>query len=69
MKKTINIDGMSCSHCVAAVTKALTSIEGTSNVEVSLDKKQATLDVTDAVNDNMLRDAIDDQGFDVVSIV
>ncbi|KAF5033217.1 Copper chaperone CopZ [anaerobic digester metagenome] len=69
MRKTINIEGMNCPHCVSAVTKALSSLECISNIRVSLENKQATLDVTASVTDTMLRDAIDDQGYDVKSIL
>ncbi|MGB5233404.1 MAG: cation transporter, partial [Desulfoprunum sp.] len=31
---TIKIKGMSCQHCVAAVTKALSELPGISNVKV-----------------------------------
>jgi len=68
MKKTINIEGMTCSHCVSSITKALSALEGASNVEVSLEKKQATLEVTESVTDDMIREAIDDQGYEVASI-
>ena len=68
MKKIIAIEGMSCSHCSAAVTKALSSLKGASNVEVNLEKKQATLDVSDSLTEAELKDAVENQGYDVVSI-
>lgn len=37
----IPVDGMSCAACVARVKKALASIEGVSNVEVSLVERRA----------------------------
>ena len=33
----ITVKGMSCGHCVAAMTKAMTSLPGVSNVVVDLD--------------------------------
>ncbi len=42
---TIKIKGMSCNHCVMAVTKALNEIEGIKNVKVDLAKGEADLDV------------------------
>ena len=39
---SVKIKGMSCNHCVMAVTKALKEIEGLEDVEVSLDKAEAT---------------------------
>ena len=32
----IKVKGMSCEHCVAAVTKAVAGLPGVSNVEVDL---------------------------------
>lgn len=40
---TLRIDGMTCNGCVCAVSRALTTLSSVSNVEVSLDKKLATL--------------------------
>ncbi len=69
MKKTVSIEGMHCSHCTGAVTKALNALEGVSNVEVSLENNQATLEAADYVTDETISSAIDDQGFDVTGIV
>ncbi len=68
MKKMIHIEGMSCGHCQASATKALANIEGVSNIMVSLEEKNATLNVSDQVSDDMLREAIVDAGFEVTSI-
>lgn len=68
MHKTIVIEGMQCQHCVRSVTKALSAIEGCSDVKVDLDSKTATLEVTDAVTDEQLKAAIVDNGFEVVEI-
>ncbi|MEA1933584.1 MAG: cation transporter [Thermodesulfobacteriota bacterium] len=40
----IKIKGMSCNHCVMAVTKALNEIEGIKNVKVDLAKGEADFD-------------------------
>lgn len=42
---TLKIDGMTCHHCVKAVTEALGEVPGVSKVvEVSLDKNEATVE-------------------------
>ncbi len=38
---TLKVEGMTCDHCVRRVTKGLTQIDGISEVEVSLEDKQA----------------------------
>lgn len=68
MKKTIKIEGMSCMHCVGAVEKALNAVAGVQNVNVDLDNKVATVDVVGSITDEILREAIEDQGYDVISI-
>lgn len=66
MKKKILIEGMMCEHCVGHVKEALTALEGSSNVEVNLEGKYATVD-TDA-SDEKIKEAIEEEGYDVVSI-
>jgi copper chaperone len=66
MKKKISIEGMSCEHCVAHVKNALEGIDGVSAVEVNLEGKYAIVQ-TD-VNDEILKEAIEEEGYDVVKI-
>ncbi len=63
--KTIIIDGMMCMHCKAHVEKALNDIEGVS-ATVDLEKKSAS--VTGDVSDDVLKKAVTDAGYTVVSI-
>ena len=67
MKKVIKIEGMSCMHCVGAVKKALGNIEGVMSVEVDLAGKTATVEVND-VNDDVLKSAVEEAGYDVIEI-
>ena len=39
--RTFAVEGMSCAHCQAAVTKALQGVPGVGSVEVDLAGKQA----------------------------
>lgn len=63
---TIQIKGMSCNHCVMAVTKALGGVDGISNVKVDLAKGEATFDETKPVDRAVIRDRIQKAGFEVV---
>jgi len=63
---TIKIKGMSCNHCVMAVQKALSAIEGVKNVNVDLQKGEATFDETTPVDMNTLREAVAKAGYQVV---
>ena len=62
---TIKISGMSCGHCVMAVTKALQKIPGISNVRVSLEKGEAAFDEERPVAGNTIREAVKKAGFDI----
>lgn len=67
MKKKINIEGMSCMHCVRHVEEALSELKGLTNIEVNLQGKYAVCDV-DNVDDKEIVDKIDEYGYEVVSI-
>ena len=68
MTKTLKIEGMSCAHCTAAVTKALNALDGAENAVVDLESGTATVIVTDAITDDILRAAVVEEGFDVIGI-
>ena len=53
---TLVIDGMSCGHCVASVRKALASVAGLANAEVSVGK--ATFTVADGASERVTADAV-----------
>ena len=63
---TIKIKGMSCQHCVSSVTKALSAIAGISDVNVSLEKGEATFTENSPVSKETIRNAITKIGFEVV---
>ncbi|TAK88037.1 MAG: copper chaperone [Betaproteobacteria bacterium] len=44
MTKTLQIKGMTCDHCVRAVTKALQGVAGVANVSVDLGAGRAQVD-------------------------
>lgn len=69
MQKVIKIEGMSCDHCVKAVEKALGSLTDVDHVTVDLTKKQATVTLAkNGVSDAMLRQAVENAGYEVVAI-
>ena len=57
---------MSCQHCVASVTKALSGIEGITDVQVNLKKGEATFNEQSPVSEQTIKDAITKIGFEVV---
>jgi copper ion binding protein len=68
MKKVISIEGMSCNHCVKHVTDALKAIEGVSKVEVSLKNGKAIIEAENTVSNAEIIDAVNDAGYDVISV-
>lgn len=61
----ISIEGMSCNHCVKAVQEALKDLGG-KNISVSLESKSAKALLES--NDDAIRAALDDAGYDVPAI-
>ncbi len=68
MKKIINIEGMTCSHCVGRVNKALSGIDGINKVDVNLDDKKAFITMDKEVADKLLETEIENIGFEVAGI-
>lgn len=66
-KVTLNVNGMSCSHCENAVKKAVGALDGVSEVIVDLQGKtvEVAYDASKVTIDN-IKSEIDDQGYDVV---
>jgi copper chaperone len=62
---SVKIKGMSCNHCVMAVQKALSGIDGVKNVHVDLQKGEATFDEASPVDVNRVREAIQKAGYQV----
>lgn len=68
MKKQINIEGMSCGHCVKHVENALMELNGVAKVEVSLQDKLAIVELSQVVEDSKLKEAIEEAGYDVTAV-
>ena len=69
MKKKISIEGMSCGHCVNHVkTALLEDMNGVKSADVSLEEKQAIIEVEDNVTDENIKSVIEEVGFEVVNI-
>ena len=63
--KVVKIEGMQCNHCKMSVEKALTSLEGVTKVEVSLEKKTAIIESQKEIDDNKIKQVIEEVGFEV----
>lgn len=61
---TLNVPGMTCGHCEAAVKNEVGHVPGVSAVVVDLDSKDVTVTGTDLDRDAIVA-AIDEAGYDV----
>ena len=64
MSKTIElaITGMTCDHCVNAITTAVKDVPGVSDAEVNLEKKSAVIS-GDSFDVQAILDAIEEEGY------
>lgn len=65
---SIKIDGMMCEHCVKAVTKALSAIDGVTVQSVSLEDGVAKVGVPEGFDTVKLKEAIEEEGYNVLQI-
>lgn len=64
---TLNVQGMSCGHCVKAVESGVNELNGIDNVTVNLEAAKVDVAFDDAqVSVDDIKEAIEDQGYDVV---
>lgn len=68
MTKVISIEGMMCNHCTGTVQKALEAVEGVKAVTMSLEQKNAAVELASDVADDVLTKAVVDAGYEVKGI-
>jgi copper chaperone CopZ len=62
---TYTVTGMTCSHCVQAVTGELTSLPGVEDVRIDLASGAVTVTSTAPLADNDVRAAVDEAGYEL----
>ncbi len=62
----VHVKGMSCGGCVSSVKTVLGKIPGINSVEVSLDNGQAVIQHDEPLNEEIINQAIEGAGFEVV---
>ena len=60
---SMTVSGMTCAHCVSAVTKAVKAVPGADEVKVDLDGGQVS--VTGEPDPRAVREAITEEGYEV----
>ncbi|MEX3764594.1 heavy-metal-associated domain-containing protein [Paraburkholderia phenoliruptrix] len=67
MKTEFEVEGMSCQHCVAAVTNAIREHDDAAQVQVDLAVGRVVVESTQSVE--ALKTAIDDAGYTVKGVL
>lgn len=67
MKIKIEINGMSCNHCVKHVEECLSELDGVKKVEVSLENKSAIIESDTPISEDTIKTALDDYGYEAIS--
>lgn len=67
-KMIVKVNQMSCNHCKNRVEEILKNISGIENAEVDLDEKLAKVDYFGAIDENEIKEKINDAGYEFVGI-
>ncbi len=63
---TVRVQGMSCDHCVRTVKNAIKSLEGVSEVDVSLETGIVRITATREIPKEEIKRAVEEWGYKVV---
>ena len=66
-ESTYTVKGMRCDHCVSAVTAEVTNLTGVTHVDVDLPTGQVRLVTDQPVDDEAVRAAVEEAGYEVVA--
>jgi copper ion binding protein len=64
---TYTVVGMTCAHCVAAVTEEVSKLDGVTNVDVDLPSGRVTVESEQPVDDAAFAAAVDEAGYEVAT--
>jgi copper chaperone CopZ len=64
---TYTVSGMTCGHCVNAVTSEIQQLEGVRDVQVDLASGAVTVTSEAPLDDDAVAAAVDEAGYQVVS--
>lgn len=66
-RTTVTVTGMTCGHCVAAVTEEVSALTGVTGVAVDLDSGRVDIDTEAPIDPAALAAAVDEAGYEVVA--
>ena len=59
--------GMTCGHCVSAVTEEVSQVPGVTDVDVDLPSGGLTVTSTEPVDEGAVRAAVEEAGYEVTA--
>ena len=63
---TYEVKGMTCGHCVSAVSGEIAKLEGVTDVAVDLDGGKVSVTSAEPLDDAAVRAAVDEAGYELV---
>ena len=70
LQKTVHVDGMSCDHCIHAVTEEISKILGVTGVDIDLHAggiSPVTIASDNEISDTDIAAAVDEAGYTIFS--
>ncbi|GAA2573973.1 heavy-metal-associated domain-containing protein [Winogradskya consettensis] len=64
---TYTVSGMTCGHCVQAVTSELSELPGVAGVEIDLGSGAVTVTSAEPLTDDAVRAAVDEAGYELAN--
>jgi copper chaperone CopZ len=64
---TYHVAGMTCGHCVQAVTGELTALPGVDAVQIDLSSGAVTVTSEQALTEEAVRAAVDEAGYELTN--
>ncbi len=62
---TLGVKGMTCNHCVMAISEGVGSIDGVSEVDVSLEEGTVTVFHSEEIDPDRIKEKIGELGYDI----
>lgn len=66
MKMTYRVEGMTCDHCVNAVTDEITALPGVTRVDIELETGEVTVESAEELARSSVAAAVVEAGYELV---
>jgi copper chaperone len=62
---TFTVSGMTCGHCVAAVSEEIVKIHGVATVDIDLNSGIVTVESAEPIDPDLITEAVDEAGYEL----